>query len=77
MGLARNVTDKQAMAFFEEKMVAGKVYISSGSSNHWICSLALRNEESIKEFIELFGRGSKLDGTELTTDGPKSDMLRL
>lgn len=76
MGLARNVTDKQATVFFEENMVDGKVYISSDPSNQWIRSLASRNGYSIKDFIELFGRGSKLDGTELTTDGPKSDMLR-
>lgn len=71
LGDQRNVSDEQIISFFEKNFVDGKVYLSSDPKNHWIRSLASRNGYSIKEFIELYGYESKLDGTELTTDGAR------
>ncbi|MSS11526.1 hypothetical protein FYJ38_23250 [Clostridium sp. WB02_MRS01] len=68
---SRNVTDEQIIAFFEENMVEGKVYISSDPKNQWIRSYASRNGYGIKEFIEFFGYESKMDGTELTSDAAR------
>lgn len=48
-----------------------KLYISSDPKNQWIRSLASRNGYAIKDFIELYGFESKLDGTELTSDGAR------
>lgn len=70
-GDQRSVTDDQITAFFDENLVDGKVYISSDPKNQWIRSLASRNGYTIKEFIELFGYESRMDGTELTTDGAR------
>lgn len=70
-GDQRSVTDDQITAYFDENLVDGKVYISSDPKNQWIRSLASRNGYTIKEFIELFGYESKMDGTELTTDGAR------
>lgn len=71
MGDARAVNDNQIVAFFQENLIDGKVYISSDPKNQWIRSLASRNGYAIKDFIELYGFESKLDGTELTSDGAK------
>lgn len=71
LGDQRSVNDEQIIAFFEENMVDGKVYLSSDPKNQWIRSLASRNGYTIKDFIELYGFESKLDGTELTTDGAR------
>lgn len=71
MGDARAVNDDQVIAFFQENMFDGKVYISSDPKNQWIRSLASRNGYAIKDFIELYGFDSKLAGTELTTDGAR------
>lgn len=71
IGDARAVTDKQIIALFEENLIDGKVYISSDPKNQWIRSLAFRNGYSIKDFIELYGYESRLDGTELTTEGAR------
>ena len=67
----RSVTDEQIIAFMQENMVDGKVYISSDPKNQWIRSIASRNGYTIKSFIELYGFESRLDGSELTTDGAK------
>lgn len=67
----RAVRDSQITAFFEKNLVDGKVYISSDPKNQWIRSLASRNGYSIKDFIELYGYESKMDGTELTTEGAR------
>ena len=67
----RSVTDEQIVAFMKENMVDGKVYISSDPKNQWIRSIASRNGYTIKSFIELYGFESRLDGSELTTDGAK------
>ena len=71
IGDVRAVNDEQIIAFFEENLIDGKVYISSDPKNQWIRSLASRNGYAIKDFIELYGYESKLDGTELTTDGAR------
>ena len=71
VGDQRSVTDNQITAYFDENLVDGKVYISSDPRNQWIRSLASRNGYAIKDFIELFGYESRMDGTELTTDGAK------
>lgn len=71
IGDYRGVTDDKIIAYFEENLVDGKVYISSEKKNQWIRSLASRNGYAIKDFIELFGYESKMDGTELTNDGAK------
>lgn len=71
LGDARAVNDDQVISFFQENMVDGKVYISSDHKNQWIRSLASRNGYAIKDFIKLYGFESKLDGTELTTDGAR------
>lgn len=67
----RSVTDEQIIPFLQENMVDGKVYISSDPKNQWIKSLASRNGYAIKDFIELYGFESKLEGSELTTDAAK------
>ena len=67
----RSVTDEQIIAFMQENMVDGKVYVSSDPKNQWIRSIASRNGYTIKSFIELYGFESRLDGSELTTDGAK------
>lgn len=72
IGDSRSVTDDQITTFFEKNMVEGKVYISSDPKNQWIRSLASRNGYSIKDFIELFGYESQLDGTDLTMDGARA-----
>ena len=71
MGDARAKTDEEVIEFFKENLVDGKVYLSSDPKNQWIRSLASRNGYTIKEFIELYGFVSRLDGTELTTDGAR------
>lgn len=71
VGDQRSVTDEQITSFFDENLVDGKVYLSSDPKNQWIRSLASRNGYTIKDFIELYGYESKLDGTELTTDGAR------
>ena len=71
LGDARAVNDDQVISFFQENMVDGKVYISSDYKNQWIRSLASRNGYAIKDFIKLYGFESKLDGSELTTDGAR------
>ena len=63
------------MAFFQENLIDGKVYISSEPKNQWIRSLASRNGYAIKDFIELYGFESKLDGTELTSDGARENKI--
>ncbi len=67
----RSVTDEQIIAFLQENMVDGKVYISSDPKNQWIRSIASRNGYTIKSLIELYGFESRLDGSELTSDGAK------
>ncbi len=67
----RSITDEQIIAFMQQNMVDGKVYISSDPKNQWIRSIASRNGYTIKSFIELYGFESRLDGSELTTDGAK------
>lgn len=67
----RNVTDTQIIEFFEANCKDGKVYISSDPKNQWIRSLAARNGYSIKDFIELYGFESKMNGNELTVDGAR------
>lgn len=71
IGDARAVNDNQIVAFFQGNLIDGKVYISSDPKNQWIRSLASRNGYAIKNFIELYGFESKLDGTELTSDGAR------
>lgn len=71
LGNFRSVTDEQIINFFENNIIESKVYISSDSKNQWIRTLASRNGYSIKDFIELFGYESQLDGTELTMDGAR------
>lgn len=64
----KNVTDDQIIAFFEENMVDGKVYISSDSSNRWICSYASRNGFSTKEFVEFYGyETTSIEGHDKST----------
>ena len=67
----RSVTDEQIVAFMQENMVDGKVYISSDPKNQWIRSIASRNGYTIKKFIELYGYESRLDGFELTADAAR------
>ncbi len=67
----RSVTDEQIIAFMQENMVDGRVYISSDPKNQWIRSIASRNGYTIKSFIELYGFESRLDGSELTSDAAK------
>ena len=67
----RSVTDEQIIAFMQENMVDGKVYISSDPKNQWVRSIASRNGYTIKNFIELYGFESRLDGSELTSDTAK------
>lgn len=67
----RSVTDEQIIAFMQENMVDGKVYISSDPKNQWVRSIASRNGYTIKSFIELYGYESRLDGSELTSDAAK------
>ncbi len=67
----RSVTDEQIIAFLQENLVDGKVYISSDPKNQWVRSLASRNGYTIKDFIELYGFESRLEGSELTTDAAK------
>ena len=67
----RSVTDEQIIAFMQENIVDGKIYISADPKNQWIRSIASRNGYTIKNFIELYGFESRLDGSELTTDGAK------
>lgn len=67
----RSVTDEQIIAFMQENMVDRKVYVSSDPKNQWIRSIASRNGYTTKSFIELYGFESRLDGSELTTDGAK------
>lgn len=67
----RSVTDEQIIAFMQDSMVDGKVYISSDPKNQWIRSIASRNGYTIKSFIELYGYESQLDGSELTTGRAK------
>ena len=71
IGDARAVSDSQIISFFEDNLIDGKVYISSDPKNQWIRSLASRNGYAIKDFIELYGYESRLDGTELTTEGAR------
>jgi len=71
VGDTRAVSDNQIIAFFEDNLIDGKVYISSDPKNQWIRSLASRNGYAIKDFIELYGYESRLDGTELTTEGAR------
>lgn len=71
VGDARAVNDNQIIAFLDENMIDGKVYISSDPKNQWIRSLASRNGYTIKDFIELYGFESRLDGTELTAEGAR------
>ncbi|MCI8550151.1 MAG: hypothetical protein HFI68_06120 [Lachnospiraceae bacterium] len=70
-GDARAINDDRIEAFFQENLKDGKVYISSDPKNQWIRSLASRNGYTMKEFVELYGFESKLDGTELTSDGAR------
>ena len=75
----RSVTDEQIIAFLQENLRDGKVYISSDPRNQWVRSIASRNGYTIKEFIELYGYESWLDGSELTSNGAKerhSEELR-
>lgn len=51
----RSVTDSQIENYLEEKLIDGKVYISSDPQNQWIRSYASRNGYGIKEFVELYG----------------------
>lgn len=71
IGDARAVNDNQIVAFFQGNLIDGKVYIFSDPKNQWIRSLASGNGYAIKDFIELYGFESKLDGTELTSDGAR------
>lgn len=71
IGNSRSVTDDQIITFFKNNLVDGKVYISSDPKNQWIRTLASRNGYAIKNFIELFGYESWLEGTELTTNGAR------
>ena len=71
LGNQNSYTDDQIRAFFDENLVDGKVYLSSDHKNNWIRSLASRNGYSIKDFIELYGYESEMDGSELTTDGAR------
>ena len=71
IGDARAVNDDQIIAFFEDNLIDGKVYISSDPKNQWIRSLASRNGYAIKDFIKLYGYESRLDGKELTTEGAR------
>ena len=61
IGDARAVNDNQIVAFFQENLIDGKVYISSDPKNQWIRSLAFRNGYAIKDFIELYGFESNLN----------------
>lgn len=67
----RSVTDEQIITFLQENLVDGKVYISSNPKNQWVRSLSSRNGYSIKDFIELYGFESRIEGAELTTDAAK------
>lgn len=67
----RSVTDEQIIAFLQENMVDGKVCISADPKNQWIRSFASRNGYSIKDFIELYGFESFLDGSALSSDAAK------
>ncbi len=73
---SRNVTDDQIITFMKENMVDGKVYISSDKKNQWIRSIASRSGYSMKDFIELYGFESWLDGSELTPDGAKERHIK-
>lgn len=68
LGDSRSVTDDQIIAFMEENMIDGKVYISSDPRNQWIRSLASRNGYTILDFIKLYGYESRMEGSELTPE---------
>ena len=70
-----SINDKQITDFFDKNLVEGKVYISSDPKNQWIKSFASRNGFNIRSFIEFYGYESKLDGTELTSDGARKHHI--
>ena len=53
-GNVRN-TDAKIVAFFEENLIDGEVYISSDAENTWIRQFASRNDMSIDELVEFYG----------------------
>ncbi len=67
----RSITDDQIIAFMKENLVDGEVYISADPKNQWIKTIASRNGYKIKDFIELYGFKSKLDGKLSSTDAAK------
>lgn len=48
-------TDPEIIAFFQENLIEGKVYISSDPKNQWIKRLASQEGCSLKEFVEEYG----------------------
>ncbi len=65
------------IAFFQNRMVNGKVYLSSDPQNQWIRSYASRNGYSISDFIKLYGFEPALDGTELTTESARERHIEV
>lgn len=47
--------DPEILAFFQENLIQGKVYISSDPKNQWIKRLASQEGCSLKEFVEGYG----------------------
>lgn len=74
----KNITDDQIIAFFEENLVDGKVYISSDSSNQWIRSYASRNGFSTKAFVEFYGyETTSVEGHDKSTYARQSHIEEL
>lgn len=74
----KNITDEQIIAFFEDNLFEGKVYISSDASNQWIRSYAYRNGYTLKSFVELYGyETTSVDGHDKTTYAKQAHIEEL
>ncbi len=74
----KNITDDQIIAFLEENLVDGKVYISSDASNHWFRSYASRNGYSTKAFVEFYGyETTSVEGHDKSTYARQSHIEEL
>ena len=52
---SNSTTDEKIIAFLQNNMINGKVYISSDNKNQWIRSIASRNGYSLRDLILLYG----------------------
>lgn len=74
----KNITDELIIAFFEENLVDGKVYISSDASNQWIRSYASRSGYTMKAFVEFYGyETSSVEGHDKSTYARQSHVEEL